>query len=354
VSGPSLPPEWAPQDGILLTWPHAHSDWAAALPEVEPVFVRLAQEITRREALVVVGYDPDHVSSIRSQLIAADIELSSVVFCVARSNDTWARDHGPITVYHDNKPCLLDFTFNGWGNKYPADLDNEISDHLTACEPFRVVDHETIDLVLEGGSIDTDGAGTLLTTVSCLLSPHRNPQLDRPALEAKLRRCLGVDRLLWLAHGFLEGDDTDGHVDMLARFADAATLVHAACDDPDDVHFESLSAMANALAAFRDADGNPYRLVALPLPKPKFSPAGKRLPASYVNFLIINQAVLVPAYDDPADDEAADRLQACFPDRQIVSIPSTPLIQQYGSLHCITMQLPEGVLTLQGGRQATG
>ena len=330
----------------MLTWPHVHSDWAAALHEIEPVYVRLAKEIARREALVVVCYDTDHLASVRNQLVAGQVELSSVAFCVAPSNDTWARDHGPITVYRDNTPCLLDFTFNGWGNKYPADLDNAITQHLTGCAPFQGVAHRTVDLVLEGGSIDTDGAGTLVTTASCLLSPHRNPQLDRPALEAQLRQYLGVDRLLWLTQGFLAGDDTDGHVDMLARFADPATLVYAACDDQDDVHFQPLAAMAQALAGFRDAAGDPYRLVALPIPRPIFSPAGKRLPASYVNFLIINQAVLVPAYDDPADEEAADRLQDCFPDREIVSIPSTALIQQYGSLHCITMQLPEGVLSL--------
>ena len=189
-----------------------------------------------------------------------------------------------------------------------------------------------------------DGSGTLLTTARCLLAPTRNPKLTQDGLEARLKELLGLDRILWLQHGHLTGDDTDSHIDTLARFCDARTIAYVACADPDDEHHAELKAMEEELRALRAADGRPYRLVPLPWPRARYDDDGRRLPATYANFLIINGAVLVPTYDDPADGPALARLRECFPGREIIGVDCLPLIYQYGSLHCVTMQLPEGVL----------
>ena len=203
---------------------------------------------------------------------------------------------------------------------------------------------QACEFVLEGGSIDTDGEGTLLTTTACLLTESRNPQLDQQQIEMRLKTELGVTRILWLQHGFLAGDDTDSHIDMLARFCAPDTIAFMQCDDPGDEHFESLAAMAQELRQFRTRDGQPYRLIGLPLPAAIYNSVGQRLPASYANFLIINDAVLVPQYNDRSDEIVLKRLAACFPDRQMIGIPCRALIEQYGSLHCLSMQFPDGVL----------
>lgn len=339
-----LPAEWAPQSGVMLTWPHAHGDWAPYLTEVEPVFVRLAQEIGRRERVLIGCYDAAHRQHVRDTLTQAGVRMNQVDLRIARSEDTWARDHGPITVHAQGRPLLLDFQFNGWGGKFAAVLDNDITLRLHEDGAFGQALLETIDLVLEGGSIEVDGAGTLLTTRRCLLAPTRNPQLDQAQIEDKLRQLLGVRRFLWLDHGYLAGDDTDSHIDTLARFCDPGTIAYVACDDPRDEHYAELRAMAAELRAFLGADGAPYRLVPLPWPRARYDGTGRRLPATYANFLVINEAVLVPTYDDPADAIALARLQSCFPGREIVGVPCLPLIHQYGSLHCVTMQLPTGTL----------
>ena len=339
-----LPPEWAPQSGVMLTWPHAHGDWATHLATVEPVFVALARAVSRREHVLIGCYDGAHREHVATLLRAAGVELSRVILRVVTSNDTWARDHGPITVLCQNEPTLLDFRFNGWGGKYPHELDDTMSRRLYQTGAFGDTPLQTIDLVLEGGSIEVDGSGTLLTTTRCLLAPTRNPVLTRARLEATLKELLGLNRILWLDHGYLAGDDTDSHIDTLARFCDPHTITHVACDDPADEHYDNLQRMEADLRAFRDYQGQPYRLVALPWPAAKRDEDGRRLAASYANFLIINGAVLVPTYDDPADTEALRRLQNCFPDREIIGVPSLPLIKQNGSLHCVTMQLPAGVM----------
>jgi len=319
----TLPPEWAPQSGVMLTWPHAQSDWAPWLTEVEPVFVAIARAVTAHERLLVSCLDDAHLAHVRTRLADATIDLGRVDLYALPSNDTWARDHGPLTVLRDGHPVLLDFTFNGWGNKHAAALDNRITATLHAAGAFGATALESDPLVLEGGSIEVDGRGTLLTTRRCLL--------------------FGVERVLWLDHGHLEGDDTDAHIDTLARFCDPHTIAYVACDDPADPHYEGLRAMAAELAALRDADGAPYRLVPLPWPAAKYD-GDQRLPATYANFLIINDAVLVPTYRDAADAEALAAIQGCFPEREVIGIDCLPLIHQYGSLHCVTMQLPAGTL----------
>lgn len=344
VSKRRLPAEWEPQDAVQLTWPHTQSDWRAHLPVVEPVFTHIATEISLREHVLIVCRDPDHRRRILECLQHGGANPDRVITALAPSNDTWARDHGPISVHENGRVQLLDFVFNGWGGKYPAQYDNAITATLHRAGVFGGVPLQTQTLELEGGAIDSDGCGSLLTTTACLLRGNRNPGYDRQALETELRTTLGVERVLWLAHGELAGDDTDGHVDTLARFCSADTIAHVTCDDPADEHYRSLAAMGEELQALRTLDGRPYRLVALPLPAPIRNDAGQRLPATHANFLIINGAVLVPTYDDPTDQTALQSLAACFPDRTIVPIDCRALIRQYGSLHCVTMQFPEGVL----------
>lgn len=337
-----LPPEWAPQSGVMITWPHPESDWRPWLGAVEPAYMALARHITRREKLLVSCHSAEHVAS---RLRDAGADPSRVLLREIPSNDTWTRDYGPLTVLDRGRPHLLSFTFNGWGGKFAAPLDNLVTRRLHAGGAFGRLPLTTMDLVLEGGSIEVDGRGSLLTTERCLLTPTRNPHLDRSEIEAQLRWAFGVTRILWLRHGHLAGDDTDSHIDTLARFCDPYTLAYVACDDRTDEHFDDLREMEAELRLLQDPQGEPYRLVPLPWPAAKHDPEdGRRLAASYANFLIINGAVLVPTYQDPADDEALRRLAACFPDRAVIGIDSLPLIRQNGSLHCITMQLPAGVV----------
>ncbi len=341
---PYLPPEWAPQSGVMLTWPHAQSDWAPILGEVEPVFIDIARNIARFEKILIACYDDAHRAHVTRQLHAVGVPNECAALALAPSNDTWARDHGPITVQCRDELTLLDFGFNGWGGKYAHDLDNAITPALYRQGVFGQSPMQAVDLILEGGAIEVDGCGTLLATERCLLAPTRNPGVAREQLEKKLSGLLGLNRFLWLQHGYLAGDDTDSHIDTLARFCDARTIAYVACDDPADEHYAELKAMEQELKSFRAADGSRYRLVPLPWPRPKFDRDGARLPATYANFLILNGAVLVPRYADPADAAALERLRECFPGRAVIGIDCLPLIEQHGSLHCVTMQLPQGVL----------
>jgi agmatine deiminase len=339
-----LPPEWAPQSGVMLTWPHAHGDWAGRLRQVEPVFAEIARQAARREKVLICCYDRAHREHVGGLLTGGGADMGRVTLRDVPSNDTWARDHGPLTVLCRGEPLLLDFGFNGWGGKYGYELDDRISRRLYAADAFGRAPMQTVDMVLEGGSIEADGSGTLLTTARCLLAPTRNPGLTKAQIEERLMASLGVNRILWLHRGHLAGDDTDSHIDTLARFCDSRTIAYVSCNDPRDEHYAEMRAMEDELKAFRAPDGQPYRLVPLPWPRAKRDEDGNRLPATYANFLIINDAVLVPTYEDPADEAALACLKQCFPDREIVPINCLPLIYQFGSLHCVTMQLPEGVL----------
>jgi agmatine/peptidylarginine deiminase len=339
-----LPAEWEPQSAIMLTWPHPATDWQPWLHDVEPVYTEISRQISRYEKIIIVCHDADHRVHVGGLLCQAGIPAEQYRLYIAPSNDTWARDHGPVTVLADGKPVLLDFTFNGWGNKYPAELDNRITATLHQAGAFGKTSLRTFDFVLEGGSIETDGQGTLLTTASCLLSARRNHGMGKSGIEARLTEYLGADRILWFHHGQLPGDDTDGHIDTLIRFADPETLLYAAANDKNDPDFESLRLMPEELKQLRQKNGKPYRLVALPSPVIR-NDNGDYLPASYVNFLIINHAVLVPVYGVRTDEQAINTFSECFVDRQVIAINCRPLIEQYGSLHCITMQFPEGVVT---------
>ena len=333
-----LPAEWFPQSAVQLTWPHAGTDWAPILKEVIPCFVSIAQEIMKREKLVVVCPD---ASEVKEQLGAFDEER--VRFVELPTNDTWARDHGGISVFDPLGPMVYDFVFNGWGMKFAANKDNLITRNLYQSGVFA----EEIQLVnmapfvLEGGSIESDGRGTLMATAECLLSVNRNEYLQREEIEHYLKDVFGVKRILWIENGYLAGDDTDSHVDTLARFCSEDTIAYVKCEDESDEHYDELRAMEEEIKAFRQENGEPYRLVPLPMAD-EVVWEGERLPATYANFLIINGAVLLPFYNSPKDEEARKALQAVFPDREVIGVNCLPLIKQHGSLHCVTMQYPEG------------
>jgi len=334
----TLPPEWAPQAAVMLTWPRQDGDFARHFAAVERNFIAIAVAIGRFQNLhvnVAEGAD-----ALQARLIAAGVPRERLIVHEVPNDDVWARDHGPITVVRDGRLVHLDFTFNGWGNKFSAERDNALTRKLDQYGAWSAP-VDTIDFVLEGGALEVDGHGTLLTTERCLLAPTRNPHLSKVQIEDLLKAQLGLDRVLWLSHGDLIGDDTDGHIDTIARYCDPSTIVYQGCDDHSDAHFDDLAAMADELRALRDWQGQPYRLVALPLPTAIHDPDdGRRLPAGYANFLILNGAVLVPVYGQPLDAVALDLIRPVFPDREVIGIDCNALIQQYGGLHCVTMQIP--------------
>ncbi len=323
----------------MLTWPHPQTDWADQLDRVEQLYIEISRAIYPREKLLIVCRDPRHQHHVKHLLETNHIPPAAVIFAVAPSNDTWARDHGPLTVDTGNGVRVCDFRFNGWGGKYPAELDDRITGTLAAAGLFGNDRCQSLDLVLEGGAIETDGTGTLLATRSSILTESRNPGMTREEVEQVLESNLGLDRFLWLESGRLSGDDTDGHIDTLARFCDLHTILYVTAheEDPDRPELE---AMAAELADFRQRDGTGYRLIPLPPIHPQYDDEGQRMPASYANFLIINGAVLMPVYGDPSDEAAISCVAQAFPDREIIGIDCRPLISQHGSLHCITMQFP--------------
>ncbi len=341
----SFAAEWDCQDGILLSWPNAGTDWAYMLDEVTACYVEIVHAILEDdERLVIVTNDADDVRNA----LGPDVDWARIRLAEMPINDTWVRDYGPIGVYRDGQLVLADFTFNAWGMKFAADCDNQVNSHLNEQGIFDLPLLNYRDLVLEGGSIETDGNGTVMTTTCCLTAPNRNDTLSREQLEHILLERLGCVKMLWLDHGQLTGDDTDGHIDTLARFAPGGLIIFTGCDDPEDEHFEPLIKMEEQLKQFTDANGNHYHLVKLPLPAPIYEHEYFRLPATYANFLVTNHQVLVPIYGQPENDlKACQLIGEAFPGRKIVGIDCRPLIQQHGSLHCATMQLPKGALSNQ-------
>lgn len=317
-----LPAEWETQSGVQLTWPHAQTDWAYMLDEVSQTYRQMAQAIERYEPLL----------NVRNEVV--------------RTNDTWARDHGFLTLTDDAGHFrLLDYKFNGWGEKFPAELDNAINRQLYDKGWLQGEYLDRTDFVLEGGSIESDGRGTIFTTSHCLLAPHRNQPMKKNEISARLMQDLGAKRVLWIEHGLLTGDDTDGHIDTLVRICPNDTLLYIGCDDPKDEQYNELKLMEEELFKLRTLEGKPYLLRRLPMPHPIYDEEGERLPATHANFLIVNGAVLCPTYGQPdTDDEALNIIAQAFPGRDIVGIDCRSLIRQHGSLHCCTMQFPQGVL----------
>ena len=328
-----LPSEWERQQFIQLTFPHNQTDWHPIMPDLLVCYRSMATVITQYEPLLVIAQDPD----LAKETLRG---LPNVRILDIPTNDTWARDHGFITCKDGDKRLYLDFQFNGWGLKFASNHDNQINKSLweSGILSGRYIDHN--DFVLEGGSIESDGRGTLMTTSSCLLAPNRNNLFTKSAILSRLRNYFDIAQILWLNHGNLLGDDTDGHIDTLARLCPNNTIMYVKCDDPNDPHYNELRMMEDELSEFRTLSGQPYRLIGLPLPDAIYD-EGYRLPATYANFLIINGAVLYPTYNQPLKDSIAHNLlQEVFPDRDIIGIDSRVLILQHGSLHCCTMQYP--------------
>ena len=335
-----FPSEWVQQSGVLLTWPDRNTDWQSDFLEVLIVYEQIAKEILLREKLLLVCNNKEELPSFLQK------EDNSLIIVEMEINDTWARDFGPLTVLKNGSPVLLNFRFNGWGMKYAACYDNQISPRLFGKKIFmrKVELKDYSDFVLEGGSVETNGKGCLLTTESCLLSRNRNETKTREEIESFLKEVFYIKKIIWLKNGYLAGDDTDGHVDMLVRFCSSDTLAYVKCYREEDEHFMSLEKMEKELFKATDQNGNPFHLVPIPLPDSVFDRDGSRLPASYLNFLILNDVVIVPVYKVSQDKTAIKIIETLFPGRHIVPVYSVPLIRQHGAVHCISMQFPDGVL----------
>lgn len=340
-----LPAEWYPQDAVMLTWPHAKMDWQPILAEVELAFIAIAEAILSTQSLVIVTHD--EALKAHAAKLLCDAEAASthqIHWVITPTDDTWARDHGPITVVssaNQHTKCL-DFVFNAWGGKFASSQDDKINHAFFTQQ--KTANSERIDFILEGGGIESDNAGSLLTTTTCLLNENRNQEYSQEDIENLLKKQFGVTQILWLENGYLCGDDTDSHIDTLARFAPNNQMLYVKCDDPKDEHYSALQKMEAELKAFTNANQQSYHCIALPWPSAKYNNAGERLPATYANFLIINNKVLVPTYRDAKDADALHIFQGAFPDYEIIGIDCLKVIEQYGSLHCLTMQLPQGVL----------
>ena len=335
-----FPAEWEKQSGIQLTWPDSRTDWGPALEEIVPVYEQIAREILTCEKLLIVCRDkkelPPFLQVQNENLIVKEMDI----------NDTWARDHGALTVMENEQPVLLNFRFNGWGMKFAACFDNQITPNLYNSKTFqeKVGWRDYSFFTFEGGAIESNGAGCLLTTSECLLSKNRNGHMSRKDIDEWLKKIFYALKMIWLEHGFLEGDDTDSHIDTLARFCSRNTIAYVKCENPFDAHYGELKKMEEELFRATDQDGRPFNLVALPFPDPVFDAGKQRLPATYANFLVLNKAVLLPVYGVRQDREAVEILNLLFPERKIITINSIPLVKQHGSVHCISMQFPEGVL----------
>lgn len=335
-----LPAEWDAIFGaIMIAWPHNETDWAPILPEVcETYRTLISKLIEAGEKIVVVA--PDASAALNA---LHDLDHTRLTIAEIPTNDTWTRDYGPITVFVDGQPRLYDFKFNAWGLKFPADKDNLVNSRMAnECYFQENSLVNCLDFVLEGGSIESDGKGTLMTTTRCLASLNRNGAMDISQIETYLTDIFGLKQILWLDHGSLEGDDTDSHIDTLARFAPNDTIVYCgAGDDETDPQYSGLRIMATQIAKFTTPEGKPYRMIELPLPLPIYDQNGERLPATYANFLVTRRAVIMPVYGQPANDmRAIQVIQSAYPGRQILTIDCRTLIKQHGSLHCATMQLP--------------
>jgi agmatine deiminase len=335
-----MPAEWEPHRGTWLSWPHKEASWPGKFGPVPGIFARMVRHLADHEEVHVNVAGPAMEREVRRLLSDEGARSGKVFFHHHPTNDAWCRDHGPIFIQRERagggEQAIVDWGYNAWGGKYPPyDLDDVIPTRIGGELGIPVY---SPGIVMEGGSIDVNGRGTLLTTEACLLNPNRNPQLDRDQIEAYLRAYLGVRHILWLGDGIV-GDDTDGHVDDLTRFVDPTTVVTAVETDPADENYEPLQKNLERLTGMSDQDGQPLTVVTLPMPRPLYHD-GQRLPASYANFYIGNRTVLLPAYDADRDPEAAAVLAGLFPEREVVPIDCTDLVWGLGAFHCVTQQWP--------------
>lgn len=338
--GYRMPAEWAPHRGTWLSWPHREESWPGKFGPVPGVFAEIVRHLAPREEVHINVRDAGFEAGVRDLLRRAGVGDANVCFHHNPTNDAWCRDHGPCFIQRPGpggtEQAVVDWGYNAWGGKYPPfDADDVIPTRVAAEYGLPVYQP---GIVMEGGSLDVNGRGTLLTTESCLLNPNRNPGLSKGEIERYLRDYLGVTRILWLGDG-IEGDDTDGHVDDLTRFVDETTVVTVVEADPRDPNHAPLEENHRRLTRMTDQDGQPLRVITLPMP-PAMHHDGQRLPASYANFYIGNGVVLLPAYHPPTDEIARATLQACFPTREVLPVDSVDLVWGLGSFHCVTQQWP--------------
>ncbi len=344
-----MPAEWWAHRATWLVWPHNTETWPGRLEAVERSFARMVRALVEGEAVWIVRPPALEPEAIWARLEEAGVARHAPVRFVAwPSDDSWVRDTGPTVVIRERTPegpeagprferAHIDWRFNAWGGKYPPwDADDALAGRMADWLGEKRIEP---GIVCEGGSIEVDGRGTLLTTEQCLLNPNRNPALGREQIEARLREALGIERVLWLGEGIC-GDDTDGHIDDIARFVDPDTIVAAVEPERNHPNHAPLAENLERLRRFRTKDGRPYRVIELPQPPDVRGPDGELLPASYANFYIANAAVLVPAYEPEADARARAVLARCFPNRRLVMIPSRDLVLGLGSVHCLTQQVP--------------
>ena len=335
--------EYEPQAALLLHWPCQIETWGSALQEVEQVFMQIVLTL-QGQGLIIACHDAACRDMLQHRLREQGISDAGVALYVCPYDDIWVRDYGPFSVVCDGQSGLLDFQFDGWGHRYPSAKDDRVSRTLHALGAFGTRPLRRIDRILEGGGVETDGQGTILSTRSYLA--RSLPGCSMSAVQAELRHYLGCRRLLCVEEGQLSGDDTDGHIDMLVRFVAPDTLLYTACDDPGHPDYPTLKAMARQLGTWCQHDGTRYRL--LPLPVPPWWSCEVVSPRNYTNFLISNRCVLVPGYGDSiADAKARQVLQSCFPRRRVVQLQCTALMRQGGGLHCAI--LPIAALTYAKG-----
>lgn len=338
--GYRMPAEWEPHQAVWLSWPHKQESWPGKFETVEPVVAGAVAALAGSELVRINVLDGDHEAHVARLLTARGVDLAGVRFHHFPTNDAWCRDHGAIFVVRERggrrELAATDWDYNAWGEKYPPfDRDVEIPRRMAeALGVPRFVG----DMVLEGGSIDVNGAGVLITTEQCLLNPNRNPHLTREAIEARLRGFLGVHAIWWLGEGIV-GDDTDGHVDDLTRFVAEDTVVTVLEDDPADANYPMLRENLERLRSLRMPDGRPLRIVTLPMPEPVIYEE-QRLPASYANFYIGNTVILQPTFNCARDRAAIETIQRCFPTRRVVGIDCTDLVWGLGTFHCLSQQVP--------------
>ncbi len=337
---PYLPPEWHPQQAVLLVWPHLSTDWINNLQQAESSYLIMTQAIIEHGEAWIVCRDKNHLQQVAALIDKHHVNRNQIKLSVAAYNDTWVRDYGPITLIEKGQRVFASFEFNAWGDKYACADDNRLTEQLFQQGALGHGSVKNYDWVLEGGSIETDGNGSLMVTSTCLLNNNRNRSASKKVITDRLMKSFGMEQVHWIDFGHLQGDDTDSHIDTLARFAPDNVIVYQGCESKGDCHYDELQRMTRQLSQLRTTSGERYDLLPLPLPAPIFNQAGQRLPASYANFLITNGAVLMPIYEDSADEVALKRLETVFPERTLVPIPALPLIEQFGSVHCLTMQIP--------------
>lgn len=331
--------EWESQSVVMIAWPHERTDWHYMLDEVEQCYTDIAKSILNVEDLIIVTQKKEHVASI-----IGNSHPHKVHYVDIPTNDTWCRDFGAITIEQNGNPAICDFKFNAWGGKFNWELDNAVTSHMLKQKLFSCESIDCQNFILEGGSIETDGKGNLLVTSQCLLTPTRNPHMNKAEIEMYLCRTLGVTKVFWLDYGAFAGDDTDSHIDTLARLAPNDCIIYAGCDNPEDEHYTELNKMEKQLSEFLKADNTPFSLHKLPFPDAIYDEDGERLPATYANYLVINGTVLIPTYNQPENDtKALSVIKEVFPSYKIVGIDCNTLIKQHGSLHCVTMQFPKNV-----------